>query len=60
MDTLHHAAPAYFGVFTQLSNYGALGLAALALGYVAWYFIKRNLAEKDKMQKELDELRRNK
>lgn len=60
MDTLHHAAPVDFGVFTQLSNYGALGLAALALGYVAWYFIKRNLAEKDKMQKELDELRRNK
>ena len=60
MDTLHHSAPVDFGVFTQLTNYGALGLAALALGYVAWYFIKRNLAEKDRMQKELDDLRRNK
>lgn len=61
MDTLHHAAPGVdFGVFGQLANYGALGLAALAGGYVAWYFIKRNMAEKDRMQKELDELRRNK
>ena len=58
MDSLSHTAPVNFGVFEQLTNYGALGLAALALGYVAWYFIKRNLAEKDRMQKELEELRR--
>lgn len=58
MDSLSHSAPVNFGVFEQLTNYGALGLVVLALGYVAWYFIKRNLAEKDRMQKELDELRR--
>jgi hypothetical protein len=34
-----------FGVFTQLENYGILGLAALALGYVAWVFIKRHLEQ---------------
>jgi hypothetical protein len=34
-----------FGVFTQLENYGILGLAVLALGYVAWVFIKRHLEQ---------------
>lgn len=42
-----------FGVFGQLGNYGPIGLAALALGYVAWLFIKRHLAEKDRLQQEL-------
>jgi hypothetical protein len=42
-----------FGVFAQLSDYGPIGLAALALGYVAWVFIKRHLAEKDRLQQEL-------
>ena len=31
-----------FGVFGQLADYGPLGLAVLALGYVAWLFIKRS------------------
>ena len=44
-----------FGVFTQLADYGPLGLAVLALGYVAWMFIKRHLAEKDRLQEELKE-----
>jgi hypothetical protein len=39
-----------FGVFTQLGDYGPIGLAALALGYVAWIFIKRHLAEKDRLK----------
>jgi hypothetical protein len=43
-----------FGVFAQLADYGPLGLAVLALGYVAWMFIKRHLAEKDRLQKELE------
>jgi hypothetical protein len=42
-----------FGVFAQLADYGPLGLAVLALGYVAWMFIKRHLAEKDRLQEEL-------
>jgi len=44
-----------FGVFAQLGDYGPLGLAALALGYVAWIFIKRYLDENKKMKEELTE-----
>jgi hypothetical protein len=44
-----------FGVFAQLADYGPLGLAALALGYVAWIFIKRYLDENKKMKEELTE-----
>ena len=42
-----------FGVFGQLADYGPIGLAVLALGYVAWIFIKRHLAEKDRLKEEL-------
>ena len=44
-----------FGVFAQLGDYGPLGLAVLALGYVAWIFIKRYLDENKKMKEELTE-----
>lgn len=49
-----------FGVFNQLGNYGPIGLAALALGYVAWMFIKRHLAEKDRLQEELKQNKKRK
>lgn len=55
MDTLTTQAVPNFGVFEQLSNYGALGLIALALGAVAWMFIKRHLDENDRLRKKLDE-----
>jgi hypothetical protein len=45
-----------FGVFEQLTNYGALGLVVLALGAVAWYMFKRHMAEKDRMQAKIEEL----
>lgn len=45
-----------FGVFEQLVNYGALGLVVLALGAIGWMFIKKNLAEKDRLQAKVDEL----
>lgn len=45
-----------FGVFEQLVNYGALGLIVLALGAIGWMFIKKNLAEKDRLQAKVDEL----
>lgn len=54
MDTTAHAVPS-FGVFEQLANYGALGLIALALGAVVWFFVKRNLAETDRLRKKLEE-----
>jgi hypothetical protein len=44
-----------FGVFGQLADYGPLGLAVLALGYVAWIFIKRYLDESNRMKEELKE-----
>lgn len=44
-----------FGVFAQLADYGPLGLAVLALGYVAWLFIKRYLDDNKKMKQELEE-----
>ena len=53
MDTT--AVVPNFGIFEQLSNYGALGLAALALGAVCWFFIKRNLDEQDRLRKKLEE-----
>jgi hypothetical protein len=43
MDTTQVTTTPDFGVFGQLGNYGPIGLAALALGYVAWIFIKRHL-----------------
>jgi hypothetical protein len=42
-----------FGIFAKLADYGPLGLAVLALGYVAWMFLKRQWAEKDRLQEEL-------
>jgi len=53
IDTVATTTPD-FGVFAQLGNYGPLGLAVLALGYVAWMFLKRQWAEKDRLQAELD------
>ena len=47
-----------FGVFAKLADYGPLGLAVLALGYVAWMFINRHLAEKDRLQAELKSKRK--
>jgi hypothetical protein len=44
-----------FGVFAQLADYGPLGLAVLALGYVAWLFIKRHLDESKRLKEELAE-----
>ncbi len=49
-----------FGVFNQLGDYGPLGLAALALGYVAWMFLKRHWAEKDRLKEELNNTKKNK
>lgn len=44
-----------FGVFEQLSNYGVLGLAVLALGALGWFFIKRHLDENDRLRKKLED-----
>lgn len=56
MDTTAVTTVQNFGVFEQLANYGALGLIVLALGALGWMFIKRNLAEKDRLLAKIDEL----
>ena len=53
------AAP-NFGVFEQLADYGPIGLVVLALGNVAWIFIQRHLAEKDRLKEQVTKKRRKK
>jgi hypothetical protein len=55
MTLLQEQAVPSFGIFEQLANYGALGLAALALGALAWFFIKRNMDEQDRLRRKLEE-----
>lgn len=55
MDTTAVAVP-NFGVFEQLTNYGVLGIALLAMGALGWFFIKKNVAEKERLQSKIDEL----
>ena len=59
-DTLSTSTgvPKDFGVFNQLADYGALGLAVLALGFVAWFLFKRNLDEQDRMKRKMEEFER--
>ena len=59
-DTLSTSTgvPKDFGVFNQLADYGALGLAVLGLGFVAWFLFKRNLDEQDRMKRKMEELER--
>ena len=59
-DTLSTSVgkPVDFGVFNQLADSGALGLAVLGLGFVAWFLFKRNLDEQDRMKRKMEELER--
>lgn len=56
----HSAPSADFGIFNQLTQYGPLGVAVLALGYAAWYMFKRQMNENDRLQKKVDELEKEK
>jgi len=53
VDTTATTGTPDFGIFAQLADYGPLGLAALALGYVAWLFIKRYLDETKRLKEEV-------
>lgn len=46
-----------FGVFEKLTDYGALGLIVLALGYVSWMFINKKLKENEELKKKIEDLR---
>ena len=48
--------PANFGIFQQLTQYGALGIVVLALGALAWYLFKRQLDASDKLAKKIEEM----
>ena len=49
---------ANLGVFEHLAEYGVLGLVTLALGFVVWYLLRRELAFEDKLRVKADELQR--
>lgn len=57
MDTtkVTPAAPS-LGPYEALVQYGALGLVVIALGFVAWKMWTKNLEEKDRLQKRVEEL----
>lgn len=44
------------GVFEQFANYGALGLITLALGLVVYKMWKKDIEEKNRVIKRLEEL----
>jgi len=46
------------GIYENLVQYGALGIVVIALGYVAWKMWNKTLAEKDRLQKRVEELER--
>ena len=59
MDTLKtEVANKGLGVYENLVQYGALGIVVIALGFVAWKMWNKNLEEKDKLQKRVEELER--
>jgi hypothetical protein len=51
------AGASQFGVFEKLTDYGALGLIVLALGYVSWMFVQKKLKENEELKKKIEELR---
>lgn len=56
--TIDSAATAgsQFGVFEKLTDYGALGLIVLALGYVAWTFVNKLKKENEDLKKKVESL----
>lgn len=56
LDAATAPAVPNLGVFEQLANYGALGIVVLALGAAAWFFVKRQIDEKDRLEKKVEEL----
>ena len=47
-----------FGVFETLNQYGALGVVTLALGYVVWALLKRQIASEDRLKSKVEELQK--
>lgn len=47
-----------FETFTGLTQYGALGIMTLGLGFVVWYLLKRQLESEDRLRNKVDELQK--
>jgi hypothetical protein len=45
-----------FGIFDSLAQYGILGLAVLALGYLCWVFLNKLMKSEDDYRQRLEEL----
>lgn len=45
-----------FGIFESLAQYGILGFAVLALGYLCWIFLNRLMKSEDYYRARVEEL----
>lgn len=45
-----------FGIFDTLADYGILGFAVLALGYLCWMFLNRLMKSEDDLKARVKEL----
>jgi hypothetical protein len=45
-----------FGPFEVLTQYGVLGFAVLALGYLCWTFLNRLMKSEDELKARVEEL----
>jgi hypothetical protein len=45
-----------FGPFEVLTQYGVLGFAVLALGYLCWMFLNRLMKSEDDLKEKVNEL----
>ena len=45
-----------FGIFGSLTQYGILGFAVLALGYLCWVFLNRLMKSEDDYRTRVEEL----
>jgi hypothetical protein len=45
-----------FGPFEVLTQYGVLGFAVLALGYLCWMFLNRLMQSEDNLKSKVNEL----
>jgi hypothetical protein len=45
-----------FGIFDSLTQYGILGFAVLALGYLCWIFLNRLMKSEEEYRQKVEEL----
>jgi Tfp pilus assembly protein PilO len=45
-----------FGIFQSLTDYGVLGFAVLALGYLVWHFLQKLMKSEEEYRNKFEEL----